>query len=135
MQYQILFHEGFLERQLGVKPKVSSYRSPWQNGVAERFVLSVRNELLNRVIVLHEDHLRRLLKEYADYYNKDRCHLSLDRDSPLGRDVQKKISESKKVISIAKLGGIKQLKLNSLQVTRSVSISLSCRIAAFTAQP
>ena len=53
--------EGFLDRQLGVKPKVTSYKSPWQNGVAERLVKSVRNELQNNVIVFNEDHLRRLM--------------------------------------------------------------------------
>ena len=30
--------KGFLERQLGIKPKVTSYKSPWQIGVAERLV-------------------------------------------------------------------------------------------------
>ena len=98
--------KGFLERQLSVKPKVTSFKSPWQNGVAERLVLSIRNELLNHVIVINEDHLRKLMKEYIDYYNKDRCHLALGRNSPLGRKVQEKPLESSKVISISKLGGL-----------------------------
>ncbi len=97
---------GFLERQLGIKPKVTSYKSPWQNGIAERLVLSIREDLLNHVIIFNEDHLRRLMNEYVKYYNNDRCHLSLGRDSPLGRNVQEKPSESGKIISISKLGGI-----------------------------
>ena len=91
---------------LCTKPKVTSYKSPWQNGIAERFILSARTDLLNQVIVFNEDHLRRLMREYVDYYNKDRCHLSLDRNSPLGREPQKKTSKSAKVISISKIGGI-----------------------------
>jgi putative transposase len=74
--------------------------------VAERLVKSVRNELLNNVIVFNEDHLRRLMREYVGYYNKDRCHLSLERDSPLGRAIQKKPSEFAKAISIPKLNGM-----------------------------
>ena len=98
--------KGFLVRQLCVIPKVTSYKSPWQNGVAERLILSIRRELLSHLIVFSEDHLRRLLQEYIDYYNRDRCHLSLDRDSPLGREPQMKSTESAKVISIPKIGGI-----------------------------
>jgi len=95
--------KGFLERQLGIKPKVTSYMSPWQNGIAERLILSIRNEILNHVILFNEDHLRRLMREYVEYYNRDRCHLSLNRDSPSGRAIQKKPSESANVISIPKL--------------------------------
>ena len=40
----------------------TAYRSPWQNGVAERWVGSCRRELLDHVIVLNESHLRRLLQ-------------------------------------------------------------------------
>ena len=88
--------KGFFERQLGVDPKVTSYRSPWQNGVAERFVLSARTDLLNHVIVINESHLRRLMTEYVEYYNQDRCHLSVGRDSPLGRAFQQKSFDSSK---------------------------------------
>jgi len=76
---------------MGAEPKVISYRSPWQNGVAEQWILSVRTELL---------------KEYVAYYNYDRCHLSLDRNTPMGRNAQKKPSESAQVISLSKLGGL-----------------------------
>ncbi len=98
--------KGFLQQQIGIKPKVTSYWSPWQNGVAERFVLNARTDILNHVIVFSEDHLRRLMKEYIDYYNGDRCHLSVGRDSPLGRPIQQKPFESSKVKSISKLGGL-----------------------------
>ena len=95
-----------LRQQLAIYQKITSYKSPWQNGICERFILSARSEVLNHVIIFNEDHLRRLMKEYIEYYNKDRCHLSLERDSPFTREVQKKPSESGKVISISKLGGL-----------------------------
>ena len=75
-------------RALDVKSRRTAYRSPWRNGVAERWIGSCRRELLDRVIILHEDHLRRLLREYVEYYSGDRCHLALEKDSPEMRSVQ-----------------------------------------------
>jgi len=49
----------------GVKPTRTSIRSPWQNGTAERWVGSCRRELLDHVIPLNEEHLRRLIREYV----------------------------------------------------------------------
>jgi hypothetical protein len=54
---------------------VGGCRSPWQNGVAERWVGSCRRELLDHVIVLNESHLRRLVRDYLEYYHEDRIHL------------------------------------------------------------
>jgi transposase InsO family protein len=56
--------------RLGMRPKRTALQSPWQNGTAERFVGSVRRELLDHVVVLSEEHLRRLLQEYVGYYNE-----------------------------------------------------------------
>lgn len=93
-------------KDMGTKPVQIGYRSPWQNGVAERFVLSVRNDLLDHVIIFNEEHLRSLMKQYVEYYNNDRCHLSVGRDSPKGRKVLNKDSESGKIIAFPKLGGL-----------------------------
>jgi putative transposase len=59
-------------RHIGVKPLRSAYRSHWQNAVAERWIGTCRRELLDHVIVLNEDHLRRLLRECVAYYHEDR---------------------------------------------------------------
>lgn len=47
---------------LSIKPKVTSYRSPWQNGAVERIVGSIRRDILDHVVVINEEHLRRLLR-------------------------------------------------------------------------
>src|SRR5271157_90978 len=52
-------------RSLGTEPVRTAYRSPWQNGTAERWVGTCRRELLDRVIVLNERHLHRRLREYV----------------------------------------------------------------------
>ncbi len=68
--------------QIGIEPRRTAFRSPWQNGIAERWVGSARRELLDHVIVLNEKHFQRLLREYVEYYNADRVHTQL-RDSPM----------------------------------------------------
>jgi putative transposase len=60
------------------------YQAPNANAVAERWVRSVREECLDRLIILNERHLRRVLQEYTTYYNERRPHQSLEQDSPLG---------------------------------------------------
>ena len=47
----------------GLKPKRTSVRAPWQNGVAERWVGGCRREMLDHVIPLNEAHSRRLVRE------------------------------------------------------------------------
>jgi transposase InsO family protein len=93
-------------RSWGVKLVRTGWRSPWQNGAAERWVLSARRELLDHVIVFNEVHLRRLLAEYVSYYNIDRCHLALDKDAPELRDVRSRPTASAKAVALPRVGGI-----------------------------
>jgi putative transposase len=44
----------------------------------------VREECLDKVIILNERHLRRVLHEYIEYYNTRRPHQGLEQDSPMG---------------------------------------------------
>src|SRR5215471_4863871 len=67
----------------------TAYRSPWQNGLAERWVGSCRRELLDHVIVLNESHLRRLVRDYLEYYHDDRIHDALKKDTPTLRVAQR----------------------------------------------
>jgi transposase InsO family protein len=93
-------------QDMGIKPKVISYKCPWQNGVAERYVLSVRNDMLNQMIIFNDEHLRDLMKQYFKYYNNERCHLAVGRDSPNGRKIQNKPFKSAKIISSPRIGGL-----------------------------
>jgi hypothetical protein len=48
---------------------------------------SARHECTDHVIVFNEDHLRRILSNYASYYNEVRTHLSLAKDTPYTRPI------------------------------------------------
>jgi transposase InsO family protein len=93
-------------KSFGIQPKRTSFRSPWQNGVAERFVGSCRRELLDHVIVLNEQHLKRLMRDYVRYYHDDRTHLGLAKQTPGNRPAEKSNGRSCRVVSLPRLGGL-----------------------------
>lgn len=93
-------------RSIGAEPVRTAYQSPWQNPVAERWIGNLRRELLDRVIVLNERHVQRLVQEYIAYYNADRGHTTLDGDSPAGRAVQHRPSKTATVIGLPRVRGL-----------------------------
>ena len=74
---------------MGIRDHPIAPRSPWQNGHAERLIGSIRRECLDHVVIFGEAHLRQVLKGYASYYNNVRTHLSLGKDAPLLRPIQR----------------------------------------------
>ena len=90
----------------GMRPMRTALRSPWQNGIAERWVGSLRRDLLDHVIVVNQRHLRRLMKNYIRYYHEDRTHFGLGKDTPSGRDAASASPIGSKVISLPRLGGL-----------------------------
>ena len=76
-------------RAMGIRDKPIAPGSPWQNGIAERLIGSIRRECVDHFTVLGEAHLRRILRAYARYYNEIRTHRSLDKDLPASRSVQR----------------------------------------------
>jgi putative transposase len=93
-------------KAIGSQPVRTAFRSPWQNGIAERWVGSVRRDLLDHVIVLNRKHLRRLLNDYVRYYHEDRTHLGLGKDTPVSRVAGSVPPRGQKVISLPRLGGL-----------------------------
>ena len=90
---------------VGLKPLRTSFRSPWQNGVAERWVGSCRRDLLDHVIPVNERHLKRLLSEYVRYYHIDRTHLGLEKDTPNPR-ARAEQKHGSPILSFPRLGGL-----------------------------
>jgi transposase InsO family protein len=60
-------------------------RAPNANAFAERWVRTVRNECLDKLLIFNEAHLRRVLREYLTYYNSARPHQGLVQQSPIPR--------------------------------------------------
>jgi len=61
------------------------YRTPNANAFAERWVRTVREEILDKILILNEAHLRRVLTEFLNYYNTRRPHQGLEQQSPIER--------------------------------------------------
>jgi putative transposase len=101
-----VYGEEFCRRIAGMKIEevITAARSPWQNPFVERLIGSIRRECLDHVIVLNENHLRRILKSYFEYYHRSRTHLSLAKDAPEPRARQPQ--ELGVVIEIAEVGGL-----------------------------
>ena len=66
--------------QSGVKLVRLPAKSPNLNSFAERFVLSIKSECLNRMVILGEKHLRAAVQDFADHYQKERNHQGLDNE-------------------------------------------------------
>jgi putative transposase len=94
---------GLEVRSMKIRPVRTSFESPWQNGVAERWVESCRRDLLNHIVAVNERHLKRLLSEYIRYYHEDRTHLGLGKGTPNGRI---RSAASGRVLSQERLGGL-----------------------------
>jgi putative transposase len=91
---------------LGRKLIRTAYRSPWQNGAAERWVGSCRRELLDHVIALSEPHLRRLVREYIRYCHEDRVHDALNKERPAGRGLEPRPTDAARVVGTPRVAGL-----------------------------
>ncbi len=89
---------------MGIDEVPIAPRSPWQNPYVERLIGSIRRECLDHMIVLNEQHLRRLISSYLRYYHAARTHLSLEKDAPEGRRVQPPAAG--RVVALPHLGGL-----------------------------
>jgi transposase InsO family protein len=89
-------------RAMGIRDRPISPRSPWQNGYVERLIGTLRRECLDHVLIFGEAHLRKILTLYASYYNQSRTHLSLRKDAPLGRSIQR----SGTIVAVPILAGL-----------------------------
>jgi transposase InsO family protein len=90
-------------RSLNVRPIRTSIESPWQNGVAERWVERYRRDLCDHVIAASETHMKGLLTEYVHYYHEDRTHLGLNKETP---DDRIRSANRGRVFAQARLGGL-----------------------------
>jgi transposase InsO family protein len=73
-------------RRLGIETLLTPVRAPKANALAERLVGTLRRECLDRLIIVNEAHLRAVLTEFVEYYNRDRPHRTLALQTPEHHD-------------------------------------------------
>jgi putative transposase len=59
------------------------YQTPIANAFAERWVRSVREEYLDKLLIVNQAHLHRVLVEYTAYFNSARPHQGLKQRCPI----------------------------------------------------
>jgi putative transposase len=101
-----IYGEEFRLRVKGmqIEEVITAPRSPFQNPYAERVIGSIRRECLDHLLIIDENHLRRILRDYFDYYHNSRPHQSLERNSPAPQEIEARAKG--KVIAIAQVGGL-----------------------------
>ena len=92
----------------GIEEVRTAYHCPWQNPFVERFVGTLRRELLDHVIVLGQGHLEQMLQEFIEeYYHPARPHQGLHGDTPIPQPkADAPITGPTKLISTPILGGL-----------------------------
>ncbi len=68
-----------------IKVIQTPFRSPNANAIAERWVRTVREECLDHLLIFNRKHLRKVLKEFVNYYNFSRPHQGIGQQMPFPR--------------------------------------------------
>jgi hypothetical protein len=89
---------------MGIHEVKTAPQSPWQNPYVERLIGTLRRECLDHMVVLNETHLCRLLHEYLVYYHGARTHLSLAKDAPEPRPVER--LDEGQIVETPMVGGL-----------------------------
>jgi putative transposase len=89
-------------RSSALKPMRTSIRSPWQNGVAERWVGSVRRELLDHITLI----IFAGLGATTCLLHQDRTHIGLNKNTPDERAVGTRSRFQTRIVSTSRLGGL-----------------------------
>ena len=92
-------------KKMGIGEVKTAPQSPWQNPYCERIIGSIRRECLVHLIILNENHLKRVLTDYFEYYHHDRTHLGLGKETPHRRPTQRR-PQNGKLIMFPRVGGL-----------------------------
>jgi putative transposase len=91
----------------GIEEVKTAHRCPWQNPFVERYGGTLRRELLDHVIVLNEEHLKRLLKDFIEeYYRLSRPHQGLNGETPVPSPKPESAADASRLVSIPVVGGL-----------------------------
>ena len=91
---------------LGVRIIKTPAQAPRANAIAERFVGSIRRELLDRILIINQRYAATVLGEYQHHYNSHRPHRALGQAAPLRPLPQQTTSATAGVRRRDRLGGL-----------------------------
>src|SRR6266446_2565714 len=90
-----------------IKILKTPYHAPRANAICERFLLSVRRECLDHILILHEKQLHRVLRAYVTYFNQARPHQGIHQQVPQGKGPSIPPGHcGDRIISVPVLGGL-----------------------------
>jgi transposase InsO family protein len=90
----------------GIEVLTTPVRAPRANAYAERWVGTVRRELLDRMLIFGRRHLQSAMTEYVDHYNSHRPHRSLGQGPPLGPAPPPAAVAGGRIVRRDRLGGL-----------------------------
>jgi putative transposase len=90
----------------GIRVLRTPVRAPRANAYAERWVGTVRRELLDRMLIVGCRQLRSVLAEYVDHYNGHRPHRALEQAPPLGPAVPVALAPPARIVRRDRLSGL-----------------------------
>ncbi len=90
-------------RDAGIRVVLIPERAPNANAHAERFVRSIKEECLNRLVPLGDRHFRLVIAEYLEHYHRERNHQGLDNELITGAAAMRTIGPVRRR---ARLGGL-----------------------------
>jgi putative transposase len=90
----------------GIQVLRTPVRAPRANAYAERWVGTVRRELLDRTLIMGRRHLEMVLSDYVMHYNQHRPHRSLDQGPPLGVIPPPAPAADVPVVRLDRVGGL-----------------------------
>jgi putative transposase len=89
----------------GIEVIQTHFRTPQANAFCERFMGSLKRECLDHSLILHQMHLKRLVKEFSAYLNEERPHQGIQQRIP-NRSDNLPIIEAGNIRSVEFLGGL-----------------------------
>ena len=89
---------------MGIEEILTAIRAPRMNAHCERVIGTLRRECFDHVIVWNERHARQLIRDAVVYYNEDRTHMALGKNTPSGRGVES--AESGKIVALTRVSGL-----------------------------
>lgn len=95
LRFRIVMEDG------GIQPIKTPYQAPNANAYAERFVRSIKEECLDRMILFGEGHLRRAIDQYIEHYHDERNHQGIGNEL-----IDGEVSTVGEITSSERLGGL-----------------------------